>query len=178
MVIRSKCLPVKKCLILLFTFVLALSAQASRGYDYTKLARTVHDDFIQENDFKDTCYKALNPQVITITYYKGHKGKPVKEKALSAKVTFTSYELHLRDVVFRVKSKTLLFKTMASLYMEKPEIRYTVDCDGGGTSFEKTKEGLLIANSKLMAGEIKTGEDCVEGTIDYKDLKLKKIACK
>lgn len=168
----------KKNIILIFLFLTASVAQASRGFDTEQLARTVHDEFIQENDYRDTCYKALNPQVVTITYYKGNKRTPIKEKALSARVTFMSYEEHERAVAFRVKSKTLSFKTIATLYTEKPEVRYSVDCDGGGTSFEKTTDGLLIANAKQMAGEVKIGEDCVEGTVDYKDLKLKKIACK
>ncbi|WP_413293706.1 hypothetical protein ACLSU7_01250 [Bdellovibrio sp. HCB185ZH] len=123
---------------------------------------------------KEKCYQALNPQNITIT---SDATPEQKEKAHTANASMDVID-GTPQITVKAQSKTYTFNTSAFNAEKSKPSEYIVDCDGGRVN-AKVIGGILILNSKYMAGEITHGnEGCSEGSIAIKDLALEETACK
>ncbi|WP_413582594.1 hypothetical protein [Bdellovibrio sp. HCB288] len=126
------------------------------------------------------CYKATNPQVITI---KESEGKERKESATSAQAIWEKESSeengHIEPayVKLNARSKNLRFSTMALRFPDGEPDKYYVECDGGFLTLTKTGTRLKL-NSTFLAGEIQSSNDgCGMGEVKFKDLILVKTNC-
>lgn len=126
---------------------------------------------------KVSCFKASNPQSITI---KTESGK--SEKAQAAQLVYQDEKSvdgegvetppHLR---LRAQSKTLKFSTVA--YQFDGSKDFLVECDGGKTSLIKKSSSLLLT-SDYLAGEVNSADEgCSTGEVAYRNLTMTPAPC-
>ncbi|WP_373999409.1 hypothetical protein [Bdellovibrio bacteriovorus] len=126
---------------------------------------------------KVSCFKALNPQSITIKTESGKSEKAQAaqliyqdEKSVDAEGVETPPHLHLR-----AQSKTLKFSTVAYQFDKGGD--FLVECDGGKTSLIK-KSSSLILTSDYLAGEVNSADEgCSTGEVAYRNLTMTPAPC-
>ncbi|QDK37849.1 hypothetical protein [Bdellovibrio sp. NC01] len=126
------------------------------------------------------CYKALNPQNISI--------KPENrkvERASAARIVYQNVKsvdpsgvTIFPSLAIRAQSKSYKFKTTAYQFDETHPDDFSVECDGGKTTMKKVG-GILVLNSEYLAGEIKTpDEGCATGSVSFKNLAVEETSCR
>ncbi len=126
------------------------------------------------------CYRALNPQNITISSHEDTK----TERAVSARIKLETektiapegYEI-LPNIDFQARSKSMRFTTGAGGYDQENPNTYYVDCDGGNVSVQVVG-GIVVLNSERLSGEVKTSNGCSTGSVTFSNLAFEEVTCK
>jgi hypothetical protein len=128
------------------------------------------------------CYKAINPEVITIVSTDSGRTEPAKTASVKISidtkrnVNAGMSDTHLR---FKAKSKTLRFDTY-SLPDPSPTssstARWYVECDGGALYLSRDGDNLVL-NSQYLAGEVSSDLGCGNGQVTFENLRLEKVRC-
>ncbi len=81
-------------------------------------------------------------------------------------------------VVTTDESRIMVWANLSKLESQKLPT-YRVDCDGGAMSVKKIDNETLLLNSDYIAGEVTNAEEgCSNARLEFKDLMMKKTACK
>lgn len=137
---------------------------------------------------KATCYKAENPQNISVKIYNenamdGITRLAMDEKGKAAGVRFRTDDIFKDDqgnfssVDVLVRTKSLKAKTSASDFNRNGQ--YGIECDGGQIAFKKSGQKLIANTEYLTAYALmaNSGECAGDATIEMKDVVFKKVTC-
>lgn len=134
------------------------------------------------------CFKAVNPQNVTISLYDAHHEAAIKqENGLSAKIMLKSAGESKTEGYFipatvrlTVKSATLRTVSIASNFDPKQKNVYGIECDGGSVTIDR-KGNQAVANAEYLASESTViGEEGCGGpsTLKIDNVVFEKVACK
>lgn len=140
--------------------------------------------------FAATCYKATNPENISVTIDKVISPTEVTEVVeqgrsarLKVKAPSKSRKHGTADLTIRTRNYKYITTAMhfPGDEVSTEGVRYSVDCDGGNMMMKAyDANGNLVANSDGIAGEatpLDESEGCSDAMATFKDLHFKRVRC-
>lgn len=140
------------------------------------------------------CYKAVNPEVISVEVFPQEHEETIKSTGKRATLALSTLETQMSESGVRPEKYTSKIGFLRAVTDNETRVKvwsnmneglktklptYSVDCDGGSMTVEKAKNGALVLNSNYIAGEAKTmDEGCASASLTFKNLVVKPISCK